>query len=229
LFDGAQRPSPTLARSVAVYGLRAQVGGAVSLLNLRLDFILLNLLSGPAVLGVYAIASKFAELLKIPGMALTYVLYPSFARDGLVEAAARTRLLAPRAGLVLGGAAVPLWVSAPIVIPLFYGSGFKGAIFPAQIILLGLAFEGLAGVITGFLYGVGRAGLNSCAMAIGLVATVLLDILLIPPFGATGAAVASAVAYATSTIALVWFFRRVGRARHHGGWERSTLSSADAS
>jgi O-antigen/teichoic acid export membrane protein len=227
-FRRARKPSPTLGRAVAAYGLRSQVGGVLTLFNLRLDFIILNLFAGPAVLGVYAIASKFAELLKVPGMALTYVLYPSFAREGLAKAAARTRVLAPRAGLLLGSAVVPLWLSAGFVIPLLYGSAFKGAIVPAQIILLGLAFEGVAGVLTGFLYWVGRPGLNSCAMAIGLGATVTLDVLLIPSFEATGAAIASAVAYATSTIALIWFYRQVTRSTREVTWEPSPVSGADA-
>ncbi len=227
-FRGAHAPSPVLGRAVATYGLRAQVGGVLTLFNLRLDFIILNVFAGPAVLGVYAIASKFAELLKVPGMALTYVLYPRFAREGLVKAAARTRVMAPRAGLLLGSAVVPLWLAAGFVIPLLYGPAFRGAIVPAQIILLGLAFEGVAGVLTGFLYGVGRPGLNSCAMAIGLVATIALDLLLIPSFEATGAAIASAVAYATSTIALVWFYRQVTRSSGQVGWEPASVSGADA-
>ena len=80
-------------------------------------------------------------------------------------------------------------------------------------------------MITGFLYGVGRPGLNSWAMAVGLVGTVALDLLLIPPFEATGAAVASAVAYLAASLALVWFFRRaehdLGEA--HGGHGRGAL------
>jgi Na+-driven multidrug efflux pump len=48
-------------------------------------------------------------------------------------------------------------------------------------------------------------------MAAGLAATVVLDVLLIPPFGAIGAATASAIAYATSALALVSFFRWVNR------------------
>jgi len=71
-FRDAQRPSPRLARRVALYGLRAQIGGVITLMNLRLDFILLSVMTGPAVLGVYAVASKFAELVKVFGMALTY-------------------------------------------------------------------------------------------------------------------------------------------------------------
>jgi len=48
-------------------------------------------------------------------------------------------------------------------------------------------------------------------MAAGLALTLLLDVALIPRFGAIGAATASAVAYATSTLALMWFFWRVNQ------------------
>ena len=226
-FRDAAAPSRKLARRIAAYGARAQVGGVVTQLNLRLDFVLLSILAGPAVLGIYAIASKFAELLKILGMALTYVLYPQFAREGRATATSRARSLLPKAALLTGGTALPLWIAASLVIPAFYGDDFEPAITPARIILLGLALEGVAGVISAFLYGVGRPGLNSSAMAVGLVATIVLDLLLIPRFGAVGAAAASAVAYATVTLTLGYFFWRVGR-EDPGALDERTLARADA-
>ena len=36
-------------------------------------------MAGPAVLGTYAVASKYAELLRLPGTALTWVFYPQLA------------------------------------------------------------------------------------------------------------------------------------------------------
>ena len=197
-------------------------------LNLRLDFIILGVLAGPAVLGVYAIASKFAELVKIFSMALTYVLYPRFARSGLKQAIADARKLIPRAALVTASAAALLWIACGYVIPAFYGSGFDGAVTPARIILLGLVLEGVAAVTTAFFYGVGRPGLNSFAMAGGLVATVVLDVLLIPPFEAVGAAVASAVAYTLATMFLVAFFWRVARPEGTSGWREQSLATPDA-
>jgi Na+-driven multidrug efflux pump len=88
---------------------------------------------------------------------------------------------------------------------------------PTRIILLGLALDGVAGVISGFLYGVARPGLNSWAMAAGLGVTVVLDLVLIPPYGATGAAIASAVAYTTTAAALMSAFWRLQRARRVPG------------
>ena len=37
-------------------------------------------MAGPAVLGAYAVASKYAELLRLPGTALTWVFYPRLAK-----------------------------------------------------------------------------------------------------------------------------------------------------
>jgi len=225
-FAGRRRPSPALARRVAAYGMRAQVGGVMSLLNLRLDFVLLSLLTGPAVLGVYAVASKFAELVKVPGMALTYVLYPRFAREG-ATAAAKARAMLPKAAVLTSGVVAPLWV-ATFLLPVVYGADFKAAVLPAQIILFGLMLEGVAGVVSGFLYGVGRPGLNSWAMAAGLAVTVVLDLVLIPPYGATGAAIASAAAYVTMQVTLVWFFFALRRAGRDGrGWAEKAVG-ADA-
>ena len=226
-FRHAARPSWALARQLAGYGMRAQVGGIITQLNLRLDFVILSLLAGPAVLGIYAIASKFAELVKIVGMALSYVLYPRFTKDGPANAVIRARRLLPKAGLLTAGLIAPLWIAAGFVIPAFYGSAFEPAVLPARIILLGLVLEGVGGVITGFLYGVGRPGLNSWAMAVGLVGTLLLDLLLIPPFGATGAASASAVAYLASALALVWFYWRLSRSRSAPAWEDRLVEAGD--
>lgn len=227
-FRGATRPSPELARRVAAYGLRAQVGGVISQLNLRLDFIILTALTGPAVLGIYVVASKFAELLRIFGMALTYVFYPTFARDGRSWAVENARRLIPKVALLTTALLVPLWLAASYMIPAFYGSGFDAAVTPSRIILLGLALDGVAGVTTAFLYGVGRPGLNSWAMAVGLAATVMLDLLLIPRFGAIGAAIASAVAYTMSALALIWFFWWLGRSGRTPASDNAVLARADA-
>jgi O-antigen/teichoic acid export membrane protein len=227
-FARATRPSASLAREVAGYGLRAQTGGLVAQLNLRLDYVILGALTGPAVLGLYAVASKFAELLRLVTMSLTYVLYPAYARAGRYAAAAAARRAIPRAALLTIGAAVVLWVSAGTVITAVYGATFQDAVAPARIVLFGLALEGVAAVITAFLYGAGRPGLNSWAMAAGLAATVALDLALIPRHGVIGAAVASAAAYATASVALIWIFSRVGRADPAPAMSTGTLARAEA-
>jgi hypothetical protein len=195
------------------YGMRGQLGGMLSLLNLRLDVAILGALAGPAVLGVYAVASKYAELLRLPGLAVTYVLYPIFAGQDEAVVAARTRALFGKAAAVTVLTAIPLALAAGTLLPLLYGHAFSGATVPAWILIAGLLGEGVAGLVTAYLYGVGRPGVNSLAMGAGVLVTVVLDLLLIPRHGAVGAAIASAVAYLTTTATLVFSFHLLTRRR----------------
>jgi O-antigen/teichoic acid export membrane protein len=195
------------------FGVRAQVGTLLLFVNARLDFAIVGALVGPAALGVYAIASRYAELLRLPSLAFNYVLYPEFARDGGRAAARKAVRMIPRVGWIPAAAAIPLALSAAFVIRLLFGREFDGAVVPAAILLLGLSGGGVGAIVTAFLYGQGRPGLNSIAMGAGLAATVVLDLLLIPPFGIVGAAVASCVAYLITTAVLIAFFSSVSRSR----------------
>lgn len=209
------RPSLALGRQVAGYGLRGQLGGLMSLINLRLDHAILGAIAGNSVLGVYAIASKFAELLRLVPTALSYVLYPRFAKASAETATREARIVLRSAGLLTAAAAAVLALSAGFV-PLVYGRSFSGAVGPARILLIGLAGEGIAGVVTAYLYGRGRPGLNSLAMGAGVAVTVVLDLALIKPFGAVGAAWASAAAYLVTDLALVAWFVATSRNRSRG-------------
>ena len=207
------RPDPGLAVRVCKYGLRGQVGGIFTLLNLRLDVAILGALAGPGVLGVYAVASKYAELLRLPGLAVTYVLYPRLASRSSAEASRRVVTLLPGAFALTVLAALPL-AAAVSCLPLIYGSAFRAAVIPALILLVGLLGEGVAGVVSAYLYGVGRPGANSLGIGVAVIVTIALDVALIPRYQAIGASVASAAAYLTSTGALLGCFllvRRLGR------------------
>jgi O-antigen/teichoic acid export membrane protein len=200
-------PSLDLAQEVWWYGTRGEIGAILSLLNLRLDFALLDVFAGTAVVGTYAVASKFAELVRIIPVAVTYVLYPRFSRETREQATTETRRLMRSATALTLVCAALLALAAPLLLPFLYGSSFDGAVGLAQILLIGLSIEGAAGVVSAFLYGIGRPGLNSIAMGAGVVLTVVLDLVLVPRWGATGAAVASAAAYLTTTGSLVVVFR----------------------
>ena len=176
---GAAPPSFELGRRVAAYGIRAQVGGVMSQLNLRLDFVILSILTGPAVLGVYAVASKFAELVKVLGLALTYVFYPKFARGGRLNAVADVQRLIPKAGAITGCVRRRtlgqrrLRDSRALRIALQFGS------YPHEDHPAGSPARGGGRSHHRVLVGSARPGLTSWAMGLGLIATVALDLVLI--------------------------------------------------
>lgn len=200
------RPSLPLGREIVRYGAKGQLGGLLTLLNLRLDFAILGAIAGPSVLGVYAVASKVAEIMRLVPVALTYVWYPALRRLDPAAATARARALLPRAGAATAASALPVAGVAIVALPLVYGPEFRGAVVPACILLVGLSGEGAAAVASAWLYARGHPGLNSIGIGAGVAVTAVLDAVLIPAFGATGAAVASSVAYLTAAAVLTWFF-----------------------
>lgn len=210
---GWGKPDTRLAWKICRYGIRGQVGGMLSLVNLRLDVAILGALVGPATLGVYAVASKYAELLRLPGLAITYVLYPRLAVRDRNDAAKDVATLLPRSFVLTALAAIPLAAAVPLL-PVIYGDSFSGAVIPAYILLLGLLGEGAAGLISAYLYGVGRPGANSLALGVSVIVTIALDLLLIPRHHAVGAAEASAVAYLTSSAALLCCYFVVRKRTH---------------
>jgi O-antigen/teichoic acid export membrane protein len=154
-------------------------------------------------------------------IAINYVLYPRFSSLPPRESVADARQLLPRATIAVAAAAPIIAGATVVVLPLLYGDAFNGALVPACIIIVGLIPEGAAAVSSALLWGLGRPGTNSVAMAAGLVATVVLDILLIPHFAATGAAVASATAYVVTTAALLLLAARAGHIVDAGGSRES--------
>jgi lipopolysaccharide/colanic/teichoic acid biosynthesis glycosyltransferase/O-antigen/teichoic acid export membrane protein len=210
-FAGWGRPSARIAKRIAAFGARGQLGNMLWLMNLRFDFVLLGALAGPAVLGIYAVASKFAELMRLVPTAINYVLYPRFARLGSEQATTEARRLLPRAaGLTL--VMTPFLAAACYVaLPILYGAAFRSAVVPAEIITIGLSIEGAAAVASAYLLGRGRPGLNSIGMGVGATITVTMDIILIPRYGAMGGAITSAVTYLATTITLTLMAHQVAR------------------
>jgi O-antigen/teichoic acid export membrane protein len=210
-FGWLGRPDRHTIRSVVGYGLRGQVGGLLSLVSLRLDFLVLAAMAGPAVVGPYAVASKYAELLRLPGLAANWVAYPQLASLS-PDVAGRTARRMALPSLVLAALlAAPMLLLAGPVIRGIYGGDFAAAVLPARILVAGGLLSIAAGVATAYLYGRGRPGLNSVVLGFGVVVTVVLDLALIPTWSTVGAAWASTAAYLVSDGLLVLVLLRMAR------------------
>lgn len=201
------RPSRALLGESLHYGLRGFAGNLLQFLNYRLDFFLVATLRTSSAVGVYSAAVSLAELLwKIPVAAST-VLFPrvAAAASGGEEFTARVSRMALAA--TAAAAAVLALAGYPLVLLLF-GRDFAGAYLPLLLLLPGVVALASANVLASDFAGRGRPEFGTYASALSLVVTVALDIALIPPFGAAGAATASSVSYAAASLFLVGAFVR---------------------
>jgi O-antigen/teichoic acid export membrane protein len=175
------------------FGWRVQIGRLIQMGNGRLDVLILSAFASLSTVGVYVVAQVVAELVMLVPTAIGFVAMPAIAQGRASGPdAGRTVRLSGTLSLVGVGVVA---LGAPVLIFVGYGSDFAPALLPLYILLPGTWLFGAGNVMGDVFRGRGRPGLPSVLAGIAIVVTVVLDLLLIPPFGAVGAAVASTCAY----------------------------------
>jgi O-antigen/teichoic acid export membrane protein len=203
---GVGRPSMPLLRESIAFGARAWVGSLARFLNARTDQLIMGFISTEAALGVYAVAVNASEaLLELPGATAGIVL-AVVARGSDAALGIERTLRAFRAIIVLiAGGCVLAFVLGPTLLPLVFGHLYDEAVVPFLILVPGAFGFAASMIFSGSLLGASRPGLSSGGPLVSLITQTVLDFILIPPFGATGAATAATVAFlaggTTATIA----------------------------
>jgi stage V sporulation protein B len=197
-----------LFRTMLAYGSKVQLGGLFQLFNSRFDVFILQFYRPLSAVGYYVVAQTLAELVMVLARAFQSSILPlvSYDSDDPDRQADSTVMSMRHHAILAGGATVVNAVFSPLLILFGYGDAFRPALLPFFIILPGVWFFGTGLVAANDLNGRGRPGLSSALSAVAVSITLGLDFLLIPPYGVTGAAIASLVAYTvlgvTSLIAL---------------------------
>ena len=100
-------------------------------------------------------------------------------------------------------------VACPFLLPLAFGAEYQDSVGPLLWLLPGTLGLAANAVVSNALLGSSSPGLGSMGPFVALVVGLALDFLLIPAYGATGAAIASSVAYCTGAVASLLLYRRV--------------------
>jgi O-antigen/teichoic acid export membrane protein len=195
---------PTLRFAFPCY-----LGTVAQFLNYRLDVFFVSGMLGSRQLGIYMVAVLLAQAVNlVPGTAQA-VLFPTVAavnddRANAMKTTQATRFLL-WFGILLG---IALAAAGPLLITYVFGPAFAEAVWPLWWLLPGAVIFVIANVLAGYFAGTGRPNLNSLAAVIGVCITVPLDLILIPKFGTSGAALASTASYTTSALTMIVAFCR---------------------
>jgi O-antigen/teichoic acid export membrane protein len=157
----------------------------------RFDVLVLSLLASLTTVGNYAVAQTVAEIVLVVPQSFGFVVMPMVAAGESHRAAPALRLVGTLA--VVGVAVVA--VVGPALILLGFGSAFRPALVPFFILLPGIWMLGCANICGSVLSGRRKPGAASVLAGLAALATLVLDLALIPPFGVVGAAIASTLAY----------------------------------
>ncbi len=184
-------------------GVKGYLANLFQFFNYRLDVLLLSFFMGVTAVGLYATAVAAAEALWYLPEAVGTVLFPRIALSSSKDASSFTPTVTRSVfsltlvlGLLMGVMSYPLitWV---------FGANYESSVSPLRLLLPGVIILSISKVLSSDLNGRGLFLYNTLASLLGLMATVILDFLLIPPWGVAGAAVASSISYVLSTLVVL--------------------------
>jgi O-antigen/teichoic acid export membrane protein len=212
------RPHAALIGETVRFGSRAWVGSLARFLNFRTDQILMGFLASEAALGVYAVAVNASEVLLYLPAAMATALLPAAARADAGHRTEQALGAFRSAAVVTAAAGLVAAVLGPLALPLVFGRPFEASIAPFLWLLPGALGFAATAVFSSALMAGSSPGLSSVGPLVSLVLGVGLDLVLIPPFGPSGAAAAASAAFLAGGCVALAAFRR----RNPFGW-RSLL------
>ena len=204
-------------RKALAYGWRANVSSTLGYLNHRVDLYLLPLVymvsvnDARAEVAFYSMAVTLAELIWHFPEALRDLMFAKVASLDEDAARAFTPVVCRNSLWICAAGAAVVWVVHDPLLGLWFADDW-GAVWGPKVtpalawLLPGTLLFTVAKVLRADL--MARGFVNQCIFLAGLVLVVMIagDIALVPQLGATGASLASTIAYGACAIGTVWFY-----------------------
>jgi GT2 family glycosyltransferase/O-antigen/teichoic acid export membrane protein len=210
----APRWTPARIRALATIGLPVAVATVLGVLYLRLLVVLMSVISGDEdEIGLFVTSTRVFEVVGGLPFLVGAVVLPvltAVARDDherLVYMTGRITQVMALGGVLV---ALVLWTLAEPLVVLLGGREFEDAAPVLQIQCFAAITIFIIAAWQPALFGIGRVRSSAVAMGVGVVAVLVAGALLIPPYGAIGAAVAAVIGDVILCLAVYVALRRVG-------------------
>ena len=185
---------------------------AISLYTV-LDKIMLGQISGMSETGVFENSLKVAQMPFALIAALGTVMLPHASN---LHATGKSDLAIAAIGpsmwfaLLLSSAfTFGLIAVTPVFVPVFFGPGFEGCLIAMPLIVLEMPFMAWANVIrTQWLIPTGKDRAYVISVVVGAASNIIVNLCLIPEYGAIGAAVGTLTAEVAVCLVQTWAVRK---------------------
>lgn len=200
-----------LFRKTLAFGVRAHVGNLTPVDSMQIDLIVVAALLGARDAGLYSIAVAAALVVKAEALTLGYVAVPAVAAERTAAGQRRAAGGIVRLTVLITVATTAAIVaSADVLVPLIYGNRFSGAATLVRILAIGIVFASLRQIVGDCLRGAGYPLASTSAELTSWLVGIPAMILLLPSFGAAGAAIAVSLSYGAALAATIVLASRRG-------------------
>jgi len=181
----------------------------IQFLAYRIDYWIIDYYHDKNELGLYSLAVKFGQMLWFLPLLLAGILFPRIAGKADPGEEQRWEVLIR---LMMSGFFVCIILSGLLsfwLIPLLAGEDFSGSVWPFINRLPGLLFFCYNIIFAAYFAGISKLNINLRGSVLCLALVVIADFILIPRWGATGASLASTIAYTAAGFHHLYMYAKI--------------------
>ena len=197
-----------LVRRILEYSVPLTATRGATVIDKKIDTILVTALAGLTPAAFYTVAKQVSEACVAPASSLGYTISPAFgeekAGDRLERAARLYEYSLEHVLIFYIPATVGLVLVAEPTMRHVFGQEYLGATPVVQVYSLFILANAINKITTDSLDYLGRARIRAIFKGGMAVGNVSLNLLLIPIYGAAGAAVASVITFGSYTVLCVY-------------------------
>jgi len=182
------------------YGIKGHLANVLSFFNYRLDMFLIMYFLNATALGIYTIAVAVAEKLWLLPDILSSVLFlhiSNFKDKDL------TAFLSRIVFFIMALISIIIILIGKYLIVLVYGDAFVKSFYPLLFLLPGIIFLSIGKLIASDVMGRGYSHVTLISSSIAAITNLILNLILIPRYGLSGAALSSAFSYSLHTLYMI--------------------------
>ncbi|MDG1279038.1 MAG: polysaccharide biosynthesis C-terminal domain-containing protein [Algoriphagus sp.] len=196
-------------KSILKLGIAYAIGLLIVNMNYRFDVIILEQISTPFETGIYSKGSVLTQYLwQIPMLLGTIVFARSASATDKRSYSLKVCQLLRLSLLVIVSCSLILILLAKPIILLLFGDAFLASVDVLKMLMPGVALLTIFIVLNMDISGQGKPLFLVKSLLPALIGNIILNILLIPKYGALGAAFSSSITYTLGAILFVWHYSR---------------------
>ena len=200
---------PKIIRDLLGLGITFAISLLIMNLNYRVDVILMDRLSNPYEVGIYSKGSVLIQYLwQIPMLLGTLVFARGVNSEDKRIFSLKVCQLMRLSVLIIFFGTIFLSLFSSFIIDLLFGSAFAES---AQILIYlapGVLLLTIFKVLNMDISGQGKPWISMQAMIPALILNVVLNIWLIPEYGAAGAALTSTISYTFASVLFIFIYSK---------------------
>ena len=211
-LKSAEPNEPLQYRTILSVSIPLLFAGTANLIMNWTDIIMLGMFRTEDEVGIYNVAQKIAMFVSLPLMAINTIAAPKFAEFwGKKDLKGLTKVAKQSTKMIF-------WFSFPVVLCFLlfpellmgmFGESFKAGTLALIFLTLGQFVNAISGSVGYILQMTGNQVYYQNVILIGSIINILMNFVLIPIYGITGAAIASAVSMVYWNVAFGYKVKKI--------------------